>query len=58
VGEVVVEGAEGAIQEEVYRVIRTQPGRTTLERCCKKTSTRSLAQASFLTYVQCPPIRH
>lgn len=29
VGEVVVEGAEGAIQEEVYRVIRTQPGRTT-----------------------------
>lgn len=29
VGEVVVEGAEGPIQEEVYRVIRTQPGRTT-----------------------------
>lgn len=29
VGEVVVQGAEGTYQDEVYRVIRTQPGRTT-----------------------------
>ena len=29
VGEVVVVGAEGDLQAEVYRVIRTQPGRTT-----------------------------
>ncbi len=35
VAEVVVSGVEGALQDEVYRVIRTQPGRTT---------TRSLLQ--------------
>jgi outer membrane protein insertion porin family len=29
VGEVVVRGAEGTFQDEVYRVLRTQPGRTT-----------------------------
>jgi outer membrane protein insertion porin family len=29
VGEVVVSGAEGDLQDEVYRVIQTQPGRTT-----------------------------
>jgi outer membrane protein insertion porin family len=29
VGEVLVRGAEGTYQDEVYRVIRTQPGRTT-----------------------------
>jgi outer membrane protein insertion porin family len=29
VGEVVVKGADGTFQDEVYRAIRTQPGRTT-----------------------------